>query len=282
MAGARLWPLRLLTYVYVTWSLLPIAVMARLSVSIVSRCPQGSPPGGTPSPGVIRCYAKRPCTACGWPCLRLSSHSRSGSDSRWEQFAPGADAAIIRLLGVGPSALPETILASMLFSVVVHLFTVVPLGTGAQLLGHVTLALPYVTVVVSAALLSLDPACEEAAVDLGASTLGVLRYVVLPLLAPALLAVAMMCFTISLNDFVMSHFLCIDTDCATVPMLLYSRAPSVPDPTESAVAISQILFAMMTLGMALFLRRRFVARSSAHSQPRTGADVSHRRLRRFS
>jgi ABC-type spermidine/putrescine transport system permease subunit II len=194
----------------------------------------------------------------------------------------GRTAAIIRLLGVGHSALPETILASMLFSVVVHLFTVVPLGTGAQLLGHVTLALPYVTVVVSAALLSLDPACEEAAVDLGASTLGVLRYVVLPLLAPALLAVAMMCFTISLNDFVMSHFLCIDTDCATVPMLLYSRAPSVPDPTESAVAISQILFAMMTLGMALFLRRRFVARSSAHSQARTGADVSHRRLRRFS
>ncbi|MBN8248086.1 MAG: ABC transporter permease [Verrucomicrobia bacterium] len=89
------------------------------------------------------------------------------------------------------------------------------------ILGHVTFQLPFVALVVRARATGLDPALEEAARDLGATPLAAFRAVTLPLLAPGILAGALLAFTLSLDDFV-TAFLLSGPGTATLPVLIYA------------------------------------------------------------
>ena len=75
-----------------------------------------------------------------------------------------------------------------------HIFTFVPLGRPAQILGHVTFSISYVVVIVRGRLLTIGREYEEAAQDLGASPTQALRTVLLPLLGPAIFASFMIVF----------------------------------------------------------------------------------------
>ena len=74
------------------------------------------------------------------------------------------------------------------------------------ILGHTVVAIPYVILVVTARLIGLDPRIEEAAVDLGASRLRVIIDILLPLLRPAIIGSALIAFTLSFDEVVITFF----------------------------------------------------------------------------
>ena len=84
--------------------------------------------------------------------------------------------------------LPEVLLAVALLFVITTVALPVELGTTAQVIGLVTFQVSYPAVLVRARLATIGPQYEEAAMDLGASPLGALRRVILPMLMPAIFA----------------------------------------------------------------------------------------------
>ena len=88
------------------------------------------------------------------------------------------------------------------------------------LLGHVALTLPFAALIVAARLRSIDPALEEAAWDLGAPRWRMWLEILLPLLAPAILAAALVTFTISFDEMVVTYFT-IGNE-STLPVLIWS------------------------------------------------------------
>ena len=116
-----------------------------------------------------------------------------------------------------PLVTPEIVVGSALYLVMVNLYQFVPLGRPAMLLGHVTFSVSYVLVIVRSRLLSIGGEYEEAARDLGASSLQAIRTILIPLLMPSIFASAMIVFATSLDDFVVSQFLFGDASNVTVP-----------------------------------------------------------------
>lgn len=151
---------------------------------------------------------------------------------------------------------PELILAVSLFLLFVNAFDVIGLGTGAQLAGLILVSLAYPVVIVRARIASLGREFEEAALDLGASPLGSLVRVTLPLLAPAIIASAAIVFAIALDDFVSVQQLSSDAPTSTVSMFIYGAARGAPTP--SANAVGTLMLAASTaliVGAYLFSRR---------------------------
>ncbi len=101
-------------------------------------------------------------------------------------------------LVVVPLVLPEIVLAASL----VLLFAAMGMRLGffTVVLAHVAFSLSYAIVVVRARLAGFDRSLEEAAMDLGASPLRTLRHVTLPLIAPGILAAALLVFAVSIDD----------------------------------------------------------------------------------
>ncbi len=81
-----------------------------------------------------------------------------------------------------------------------------PLGVGTVIVAHVAFTIPFVAVVVLARLRGMDRSLEEAALVLGADEATAFRRITLPLLAPGILAGALLAFTLSLDDFVITFF----------------------------------------------------------------------------
>jgi spermidine/putrescine transport system permease protein len=156
-----------------------------------------------------------------------------------------------------PLVTPELVLGSALYLVMVNLYTLVPLGRPAMILGHVTFSLSYVLVVVRSRLLSIGPDFEEAARDLGASRMQAIRTTLVPLLMPAIFASAMLVFATSLDDFVVSQFLFGDASNATVPVRLYNAVRNSPTPALNALASLLLAASFLSLILAyLGLRTR--------------------------
>ena len=142
-----------------------------------------------------------------------------------------------------------------------NLYTGVPLGRPAQLLGHVTFSMSYVVVVSRGRLLAIGRDYEEAARDLGATAIQALRMVLLPLLAPAILASFVIVFAMSIDDFVISSFLSSGAASETVPVRIYSAVRTSSTPALNALAsflVFSSLFALALgmLGMSTYRKRR--------------------------
>jgi spermidine/putrescine transport system permease protein len=156
-----------------------------------------------------------------------------------------------------PLVTPEIVLGSALYLVVVNLYQFVPLGRPAMLLGHVTFSVSYVLVIVRSRLLSIGGEYEEAARDLGASSLQAIRTILVPLLMPAIFASAMIVFATSLDDFVVSQFLFGNASNITVPIKLYNAVRSSPTPALNALASLLLVGSFLALILAyLALRAR--------------------------
>jgi spermidine/putrescine transport system permease protein len=93
-----------------------------------------------------------------------------------------------------PLATPELVVGSALYLVMINLYSFVPLGRPAMLLGHVTFSISYVLVIVRSRLLSIGGEYEVAARDLGATSLQAIRTVLIPLLMPSVFASALIVF----------------------------------------------------------------------------------------
>ncbi len=109
------------------------------------------------------------------------------------------------------------------------------LGMHTVILAHVGFSLAYVVVVVLARLRSFDPALEEAALDLGATEFTAFRAVTLPYLAPAIAAAAMLAFTVSIDDYVITSLVA-GVDSQTLPMVIYALARRGVSPMLNAVS----------------------------------------------
>ena len=139
------------------------------------------------------------------------------------------------------------------------------LGTEAQAIGQVTFTLSYVVVIVRGRLVSIGPEFEEAAADLGAPPRDQLFRVLLPLLAPAIVASAAVAFAISIDDFVVTQYLSSDASTTTVSMLLYANARGAPTPALNAIATVGLAITLATLAAAFLVYRRFAGGQEATS-----------------
>ncbi len=109
------------------------------------------------------------------------------------------------------------------------------LGMHTVILAHVAFSVAYVAVVVMSRLRSFDPALEEAAMDLGANEFGAFFKVTLPFLAPAIGAAAMLAFTVSIDDYVITSLVA-GVDSQTLPMVIYAMARRGVNPMLNAVS----------------------------------------------
>jgi spermidine/putrescine transport system permease protein len=134
-----------------------------------------------------------------------------------------------------------------------ELFT---LGMRTMILAHITFQIPYVAIVVRARLSGLDPAIEEAAHDLGASSWQTFWRVTWPLMLPGVLAGGLLAFTLSLDDFVVSFFTT-GPGATTLPILIYSSVRRGITPDVNALSTLLVVASIIgTLGVTLLRRPR--------------------------
>jgi spermidine/putrescine transport system permease protein len=120
------------------------------------------------------------------------------------------------------------------------------LGMHTVILAHISFCLAYVVVVILARLRTFDATLEDAALDLGATDWQVFRYVTVPALLPGIAAAALLCFTVSFDDYVITSLVA-GVDSETLPMVIYSMARKGVSPTVNALS------AMITVGLGLFV-----------------------------
>lgn len=114
------------------------------------------------------------------------------------------------------------------------------LGMHTVILAHMSFSIAYVVVVVLARLRGFDPALEEAAQDLGSTEFSAFRRVTLPYLAPAVAASAMLAFTISIDDYVITSLVA-GVDSQTLPMVIYAMARRGVSPVLNAVSTTMVV-----------------------------------------
>jgi spermidine/putrescine transport system permease protein len=122
-------------------------------------------------------------------------------------------------LAVAPLLIPYIVLAVGLF-LMFNLIDV-PRGILTVSAAHSVIALPYATLILLARLIGLDPALEDAAMDLGATYASTLRRVVLPLLGPALISAWLTCFIVSFDEIAIANLLAGGDP--TFPVFLYGQ-----------------------------------------------------------
>ncbi len=157
-----------------------------------------------------------------------------------------------------PIFVPDIVLAAALllfFWLVRSALGLLEPGLATMIPAHVTFQIPFVTLVVGARLAGLDPALVEAARDLGASRWQAFRHVTLPLLGPGVLAAALLAFTLSLDDFVVSFFTS-GPGTTTLPILIYASVKRGLTPEINALATLLVLASVATTLAVVLLRRR--------------------------
>jgi putative spermidine/putrescine transport system permease protein len=152
----------------------------------------------------------------------------------------------IRAILLSPIVVPGIVLAIGVYTAFLKLGIVGT--TGAFILAHAALGLPYVLVSVSATLASVDPNLERAAVILGATRWSVIRSVTLPLVMPGVLGGALFAFVTSFDEILVSLFIK-SPFLETLPVRMYVSVVSDTDPTIAAA--STIVLAITTAVLLL-------------------------------
>jgi spermidine/putrescine transport system permease protein len=128
-----------------------------------------------------------------------------------------------------------------------------PLNLGAIIIAHVSFSFPFVAVVVRARMASFNRELEEAARDLGASEWRTLKDVILPHMAPSLIAGGFLAFTLSLDDFVITFFTS-GPDTVTFPVKVYSMVRFSVTPEVNAASTILIVFTVLLTALAIRLQ----------------------------
>ena len=112
-----------------------------------------------------------------------------------------------------------------------------PLGLGFTtiVIAHVTFCFPFVLVAVQARLAGLDPALEEAAMDLGATPLQAFRLIMIPYLLPAIISGGLMAFTLSMDELIVTYFVQ-SASSATLPVKIFGEVKKGLNPMLNAIS----------------------------------------------
>jgi spermidine/putrescine transport system permease protein len=129
------------------------------------------------------------------------------------------------------------------------------MGLGTVIVSHIAFSIPFVTLVVRARLHGFDNRMEEAAMDLGANELTTFRKVTLPLIAPGVLAGAMLAFTLSLDDFIITFFTT-GPGATTLPIYVYGLLRRVVTPEVNALSTIWILVVLVVVGISQWFQNR--------------------------
>jgi spermidine/putrescine transport system permease protein len=183
--------------------------------------------------------------------------------ARWR----GRGSGVANSMMLVPLVTPEIVMAVSLLVVFTQLaivpFSLIRLGTPAQVIGQVTFSVSYVVVIVRSRLATIGPEYEEAARDLGATPVASLRLVLLPLLMPAILASMLIVFALSIDDFVVTQYMSSDASTTTIPMFLYSNARGgTTTPALNALATVLVLTTLIIVGMAFLIYAALGRRTS--------------------
>lgn len=128
-------------------------------------------------------------------------------------------------------------------------------GFGTIIIAHVTFNVAYVAIVVRARLATMDPTLEEAARDLGAGPWQTFWRVTFPILTPGILAGALLAFTLSLDDFVVTFFTA-GVGTTTLPLFVYGMLKQRVPPEINAISSLMILVSILLVGLSLVLQNR--------------------------
>jgi len=127
------------------------------------------------------------------------------------------------------------------------------LSPQTAVIGQAVYTTPFVILLVAARLQGFDRALDRAAADLGANTFNRLRLVVLPLIFPAIVAAALLAFTLSIDEFIITYFL-IGTQ-ITLPIYIYTQIKFGITPEVNALASMLLAASLLALALALALPR---------------------------
>lgn len=262
-AWGSAWPLRLWTWAYIAWSLLPVVIAVAFSFNAGRS--QTSWQGFS-----LRWYLSDEASVLRDASLRgallqtmklavlttlvaapLGAALAIGL-TRWRgRVATVANATSLMML-----VTPEIVIAVGLLLALGQLFGL-PLGTLTQVLGLVTFTSALVMVIVRGRLLLVGMEYEHAAMDLGASPWQAFTRVLLRVLAPALVVGALVTFAVTMDDFVIAQYLSGGATTVTISMRLYASTRSSSGPAINALASTLLLTTGIVLGAILIALRAF-------------------------
>jgi spermidine/putrescine transport system permease protein len=145
-----------------------------------------------------------------------------------------------------PMSTPEIVMGSSLLTLFLNTSSIFQLGFWTIFIAHVMFTISFVVVTVKARLIGFDRHLEEAAMDLGADELTTFRKVTFPLIAPAMLAAALLGFALSIDDFVITYLNAGATQ--TFPIFVWGIARVAVPPQVNVVA-SAIFLVAIAIGL---------------------------------
>lgn len=151
-----------------------------------------------------------------------------------------------------PIIIPDIAMAVMLL--LFFVLARIPLGHITIIISHIAFNISFVAIVVRARLAQFDRSLEEAAQDLYADNWQTFRRVTLPLLMPGILGGALLAFTLSLDDFVITFFTS-GPGSTTLPLRIYSMVKLGVTPEINALSAIMILVSVGLVFLSLFLQR---------------------------
>lgn len=157
---------------------------------------------------------------------------------------------LLPILVITPVAMPEILLGVSLLLFFIQVLNLT-LGMVSVVIAHITFSIGFVAIVVRARLAGMDEALFEAARDLGATPWQTFRLITLPLIMPGVIAGALMAFTLSIDDFVITFFTA-GVGVSTLPLQIYSMIKIAVTPEVNAVST---LLMLLTLTLILVASR---------------------------
>jgi ABC-type spermidine/putrescine transport system permease subunit II len=130
-----------------------------------------------------------------------------------------------------------------------------PLSLGTVIAGQLVVTVPFVVLIVASRLQGFDRSLEWAAADLGASPRQAIRHIILPLIAPAILAGALISVTLSIDEFVITWFTVGSQP--TLPTYIYTKIKFGVTPEVNAVATVMLVATLLIFGIASFVLARW-------------------------
>ena len=259
------WFLKGFTWLYLAWSILPVAIAVWFSFNVGSS--RSSWQGFS-----LRWYYKDPVLSV-WhdpdlhtalfQTLRLAVLTTVIAVPIGVAFAIGIDrwhsrtASAFNFQMLLSFVMPELIIGVTLLFVFTQLLTFAHLGTKAQLLGLITFQVSYPVIIVRARLLSIGKEMEEAAMDLGASPTQAIRHVLMPLLYPAVFASIVLVFADVIDDFVIVRYLSLGASTEPMSVKIFNSARASPTPALNALATIMLATSLLAVTIGWLAYRRF-------------------------
>ena len=158
---------------------------------------------------------------------------------------------ILEYISILPLMIPEIILGMVLMAFFYMLN--LPFGMLTLLIGHTVFCVPYILMEVKARLVGMDPSLEEAARDLGASSMRAFFDITLPLIMPSVVSGSLLAFAMSMDDVVISIFIN-GPKLSTLPIKVYTQIKTGVTPEVNALCTIMLAFTVLVLLLYSLIR----------------------------